>query len=387
MRENLQQVDYTREDRCGETPHPARKTRALPLNRLLLVGWLVVALNVCSTFTANAAEPSFKFAGVPFSPGSTVQANVPLSAQEKSFAGQGRNAVPQSAVAILATPANFDPRKKLPVLVAFSTRDSRRQNRDDLVDFYRRVGLAEGWVLLAGDGPQPAQNDTVAWRAAMTLAAIDALHHSFPGSEKWPMVCAGFSGGAKGASFIAPLLAKSGCHITGIYLTGANQEHLSEGYKSFQPGADFLTTPIFVSSGRDDRIATLDQQYAVVGLIKPNEPALSEFESGPSMAVMKSMTRKLLSPCAGSARCRNRRVAHASRVLAMASSPSRIFRNRVFVGGNSLLPARDANGVAYSSVPSFDGVLGENLSSDFTKLPGNGRTRSKMRAAKGFAVV
>jgi len=268
MRENLQQVDYTREVRCGETPHPARETRALPLNRLFLVGRLVVALNVCSAFTANAAESSFKFAGVPFSPGSTVQANVPLSAQEKSFAGQGRNPVPQSAVAVLATPANFDPKKNWPVLVAFSTRDSKRQNRDDLVDFYRRVGLAEGWVLLAGDGPQPARNDTVAWRAAMTLAAIDALHHSFPGSEKWPMVCAGFSGGAKGASFIAPLLAKSGCRVTGIYLTGANQEHLSEGYKNFQPGADFLTTPIFVSSGRDDRIATLDQQYAVVGLIK-----------------------------------------------------------------------------------------------------------------------
>jgi hypothetical protein len=238
------------------------------LNRLFLVGWLVVALNVCSAFTAYADESSFNFAGVPFSPGSTVQANVPLSAQEKSFAGQGRNPVPKNAVAVLATPANFDPKKNWPVLVAFSTRDSRRQNRDDLVDFYRRVGLAEGWVLLAGDGPQPARNDTIAWRAAMTLAAIDALHRSFPGSEKWPIVCAGFSGGAKSASFIAPLLARSGCRITGIYLTGGNQEHLSEGYKQFPPGAGFLSTPIFVSSGRDDRIATLDQQYAVVGLIK-----------------------------------------------------------------------------------------------------------------------
>jgi predicted esterase len=238
------------------------------MNRLLLVGQLVVALDVCSTFSANAAESSLKFASVPFSPGSTVRANVALSAQEKSFAGQGGNPVPQGAVAVLATPANFDPRKSWPVLVTFSTRDSRRQNRDDLVDFYRRVGLAEGWALLAGDGPQPARNDTVAWRAAMTLAAIDALHHSFPGSEKWPIVCAGFSGGAKSASFIAPLLARSGCRITGIYLTGGNQEHLSEGYKQFPPGAAFLSTPIFVSSGRDDRIATLDQQYAVVGLIK-----------------------------------------------------------------------------------------------------------------------
>ena len=238
------------------------------LNRLLLAGWLIIALNVVSTFTAKAAESSLKFAGVAFAPGSTVQANVPLSAEEKSYAGQGGNPVPPSAVAVLATPANFDPRKSWPVLVTCSTSDFKRQNRDDLVQFYRRVGLAEGWVLLAGDGPQHARNDTAAWRAAMTLAAIDALHHSFAGSEKWPMAAAGFSGGAKGAGSIVPLLARSGCHIIGIYLTGVNQDYLSEGYARSKPGADFLMTPIFVSAGRDDRIATLEQQYNVAGSIK-----------------------------------------------------------------------------------------------------------------------
>src|SRR5439155_8993654 len=185
-------------------------------NKLLFVGWLVVPLNVGLMLSANAAESSLKFAGIPFSPGSTVRANVPLNPQEKPYAGQGGNPVPQSAVAVLATPANFDPRKSWPVLIAFSTNDFKRQNRDDLVEFYRRVGLGEGWVLLAGDGPQPARNDTVGWRAAMTMAAINALHRSFAGSEKWPIVCAGFSGGAKSASFVAPLLTKSGCRIIGI---------------------------------------------------------------------------------------------------------------------------------------------------------------------------
>ena len=237
-------------------------------NRLLLVGPLVVALNVISTLAAEAAQAPFKFAGVPFSPGSTVRANVPLNAQEKSYAGQGGNPVPQSAVAVLATPANFDPRKSWPVLVPCSTSDFKRQNRDDLVQFYQRVGLAGGWVLLAGDGPQHARNDTAAWRLAMTLAAIDALHRSFAGSEKWPMACAGFSGGAKGAGSIAPVLARNGCRITGLYLTGVNQDYLSEGYSRSKPGANFLSTPIYVSAGHDDRIATVEQQYDVVGSIK-----------------------------------------------------------------------------------------------------------------------
>ena len=238
------------------------------LNRFLLVSQLVVALNVVSTSVAKAADAPFKFGGVPFSPGSTVRANVPLNAQEKSYAGQGGNPVPQSAVAVLATPANFDPRKTWPVLVPCSTSDFKRQNKDDLVQFYQRVGLAEGWVLLAGDGPQHARNDTAAWRLAMTLAAIDALHHGFPGSEKWPMACAGFSGGAKGAGSIAPVLARNGCRITGLYLTGVNQDYVSGGYARSKPGADFLSTPIYVSAGHDDRIATLEQQYDVAGSIK-----------------------------------------------------------------------------------------------------------------------
>src|SRR5205814_10481762 len=99
-----------------------------------------------------ATASSLTFAGVAFSPGSTVKANIPLSAQEKSLATQGGNAVPPSAVAMVATPSNFDPRKSWPVLVVCSTSDSKRQNRDDLVDFYGRFGLREGWVVLAGDG-------------------------------------------------------------------------------------------------------------------------------------------------------------------------------------------------------------------------------------------
>ncbi|PYL78386.1 MAG: hypothetical protein DMF27_04050 [Verrucomicrobia bacterium] len=217
---------------------------------------------------ADAAPAGLNFAGASFSPGSTVKANVPLSAQAKSYAGQGGNPVPPSAVAMLATPANFDPRKSWPVLIVCSTSDFKRQNRDDLVQFYRRVGLTEGWVLLAGDGPQRARNDTAGWRLAMTLAAIDALHHSFVGSEKWPMACAGFSGGAKGAGSIAPALARSGCRITGLYLTGVNEDYLSPGYARAQPGADFLVTPVYVSAGHDDRIATVEQQYDVAGSIK-----------------------------------------------------------------------------------------------------------------------
>jgi len=241
------------QDSCG--------TRA----RLFSVAGLILLLHAGS---GAVIAGSLTFAGVAFSSGSTVKANVPLSAQEKSLAAQGGNAVPPNAVAMLATPSNFDPGKSWPVLVVCSTSDFKRQNRDDLVDFYRRVGLAGGWVLLAGDGPQPARKDTGAWRGAMTLAAIDALHRSFPGSDKWPIACAGFSGGGKGVGLVAPLLAKNGSRVAGIYITGANADQLSEGYARVGPGAGFLMTPVYISAGRDDRIATVEQQYNVAGSIK-----------------------------------------------------------------------------------------------------------------------
>src|SRR5689334_19746187 len=82
---------------------------------------------------------------------------------------------------------------------------------------------------------------------AMTLAAVHALHHSFPGAATWPIACAGFSGGGKGVGYLAPLLAKNGCHIIGIYMTGVNEEHLTDGYKRIQPGAGFLNTPVYIS--------------------------------------------------------------------------------------------------------------------------------------------
>src|SRR5437773_2403267 len=228
--------------------------------RLLSLAGLIL-LPHAGSIAATAG--SLTFAGVAFSPGSTVKSNVPLSAQEKSLATQGVNVVPSNAVAVLATPLNFDPQKTWPVLVVCSTSDSKRQNRDDLVDFYGRVGLREGWVLLAGDGPQPARNDTAAWRGAMTLAAIHALHSSFPGSAKWPIACAGFSGGGKGVGYVAPLLAKNGCRVIGVYMTGANQDHLSDGYARIQPGTNFLSTPIYISAGHDDRIATVDRKSVV----------------------------------------------------------------------------------------------------------------------------
>ncbi len=203
------------------------------------------------------------FAGVPVVPGGTARAQVPLNLREQKYVAEGGNQVPPHAVAVIAVPQGFDPQRPWPVLVCLSTSDFRRKNRDDLVELYMQAALAEGWVVLAGDGEENPRQDSAGWRAGMTLAALDALHRSFPSSSNWPIAVAGYSGGAKRAGSIAPLLALAGNRVIGIFLTGVNEDRLSDAYRTFQPGAAFLRTPIYISAGQLDEIARMGQQQGV----------------------------------------------------------------------------------------------------------------------------
>lgn len=255
----------------------------------------LVALGLLAAVPEAAAEESgIRFQGVSVLPGKTISAAVPLSAEEKTYAAIGGNRIPASAVATLAVPPGFDPRKTWPVLVVFSTSDFQRENRGD-IPFYLTEALSEGWLVLAGDGPERPRDDSTGWRAAMTLAALDALHLSFPGSNKWPVACAGISGGAKRACLIAPLLAITGNRIAGLYLAGVNEDLLGEGYRKFHPGRDFLSTKIFIISGQSDKIATPAQTERVLRSIRANgfrQVRLESFPEGHN--VKRPLTREAL---------------------------------------------------------------------------------------------
>jgi hypothetical protein len=223
-----------------------------------------VLILACLASAARSSWAGLNFAGVPFTPGATVRAKVPLNDLEKGYLREGGNAVPPYTVAVLATPRGFDPKKTWPVLIVFSSSTHQYPNWSDMLGLYRHSALGGGWVLLSGDGPTPAPTlDSSGWRAGHALAALEALNRSFPGSVKWPVACAGQSGGAKRASYLAPMFAAAGYRVAGIFLEGMNEERITQGYRHFRPGDGFLRTPIFLSSGVYDPIATIDQQTAV----------------------------------------------------------------------------------------------------------------------------
>ncbi len=237
---------------------------------LLRIAVAVVATYLGASPVIFAETGPIEFGGVPVRPGGTVRADVPLSAQEREYASEGGNTPPAQAVAVLAVPPGFDPHKSWPVLVVFATDDFKHLNRDDLMNIYRTDALASGWVVLAGDGPQYPSRGTSGWRAGMTLAAIEALYRSFPGSSHWPMATAGYSGGAKQAGQLTPLLSLAGCQLIGIYLTGINVDRLTAGYQALKPGREFLHTPVFISAGQDDKVAPAFSQMAVNLSLKKN---------------------------------------------------------------------------------------------------------------------
>src|SRR5438045_8874720 len=103
----------------------------------------IVSVLAWLAWTAPAFSAGLNFEGVPVTPGATVQVSVPLNAQEKAYLAEGGNTVPPYTVAVLAVPPGFDPKKSWPVLVAFSSTDGQRQNRDALKFHYRRAALAE----------------------------------------------------------------------------------------------------------------------------------------------------------------------------------------------------------------------------------------------------
>jgi hypothetical protein len=195
-------------------------------------------------------------AGQTIRPGERINIEFPLAKEVQAIAARGGNPAVTTGRATLVFPAGFDPAKPWPVLIVTSTSDFNRTSPMD-VGFYRPAATAEGWVVLASDGPVRMKSDSAEWRLAMLLGALDALHREWPQSRNWPVAMAGYSGGAKRTGDLAPYLVKAGLiRLCGLFLTGINVDRLSESYRKYAPGAGFLDTRIYLSSGALDKMAT-----------------------------------------------------------------------------------------------------------------------------------
>ena len=205
---------------------------------------------------------TIKFGVTNITPGKLFEFTVPLSTQAKWEAKQGGNSFVNSARAAMIVPESFDPAKPFPLLIVSSPSGGSPIGS---IRGYTNVAMAEGWVVLAAEGPTqtPPKLDTFAWRGVMLGAALETLHRNWPGAARWQVACAGFSGGAKMSGSIGAMLARQNYNLVGMFMGGCNEDRATFGFNTHQPPAWFLEVPIFLCGGLTDPIATPEQHKSV----------------------------------------------------------------------------------------------------------------------------
>jgi hypothetical protein len=220
-------------------------------------------LLVCALLFLVANAAAATIAGKEAKPGPLVEIQFPVSQYFQDMAAQGGNPRPATGRAVLSFPPGFDPALRWPIMIVTSTTDYHRTSPMD-AEWYHPPADAEGWVILASDATIKAVHDSTPWRLAMLGAALDAVRKDLPQSRNWPVAFVGISGGAKRSCLLGAMMAKGrAVNIYGFFLSGINDDKLSEAYKTYQPGADFLNIPIWISGGMDDIIATPSQEGQV----------------------------------------------------------------------------------------------------------------------------
>jgi hypothetical protein len=184
-----------------------------------------------------------------------LQFTVPLT-REGRMALAAKNQLVDYAKVAIAVPRDFDPALPNPILLVSGTSDGDASSIR-LMPMYTNVALRLGWVVIAADGPfgKPVL-DNPAWRWALASSLLEHIHKTWPKSRRWPIATAGVSGGGKWSGVMGAILANKGYNLVGVFMGAVNQDLASESAKLYEPATRYKNTPIYLSSGSEDKIAT-----------------------------------------------------------------------------------------------------------------------------------
>lgn len=180
-------------------------------------------------------------------------------------------AAPRWADLALALPSACAADGAWPLLIVSATSDAGHQSSRALMAVYQSVVLAAGWALLAVDPNPPVASaqDSLALRWQLLQAGLAAARLSRPQLGRTALALAGFSGGAKYASWLAALLARQGEQPTGLFLSGVNEDQVSPAARSLELlDARYRQLAIVLQSGRADRVATPRQHRQVEAALR-----------------------------------------------------------------------------------------------------------------------
>lgn len=229
-----------------------------PLRRIVLGLVLAVALAAPGR-TWAASSPGLPAPSFVLAPGEITEFDALLPDELRRFAGDGRPHEFTEARCAVALPANFTPTHPWPILLVSATSDPGYNSSRRLLRDFAPPALAAGWIVVAADPPRAVsvEADTDTLRYALLAAALTRLREAWPASAEWPRAFGGFSGGAKRSAILGAISALLGRPPIGIFQAGCNQPVLAYVLKiPSLPREAFLATPVFLSSGHRDPIAT-----------------------------------------------------------------------------------------------------------------------------------
>ena len=126
------------------------------------------------------------------------------------------------------------------------------------------IAWAEGWAVLAADGPKvDANDDTIQFGWAVLSSVLEQFTRLWPAAKQWPAACGGFSGGAKRSAAVGAAMTHDGWHVIGVFMGGCNEDRATLGLKLFASGPAYKRVPMFLSNGDQDPIANPEQGAAV----------------------------------------------------------------------------------------------------------------------------
>ncbi len=244
-------------DSSRDIPVGARNSFRAPAAwiRLGLVIRTSIALCLLTAVTGSAAT-GIPFAGTNITPGSLFRFHAPLSTHSKMVVTRGGNPSADEAIGAIVLPPGFNPTNRYPVLIISTTSDGDASSIGAMKR-YSKAAASSGWVLFAADGPsgKPTRDD-LTWRWSMLSTALARVHEEWPASRKWPVACAGFSGGAKWSAYIGSSAMRQGYSLIGVFMGGCNEDAASIAFSYYRPGDRFKQVRFFLSSGTGDTIAT-----------------------------------------------------------------------------------------------------------------------------------
>ncbi|MGZ8941025.1 MAG: hypothetical protein ACXW32_17605 [Limisphaerales bacterium] len=187
--------------------------------------------------------------------GRIMQFNVRVT-REAKLALAAKNQAVDFAKGAIAIPENFDPELPTPILLISGSSDGDGSSIR-MMPAFTNVAFRLGWMVIAADGPygKPVI-DNPPWRWALNSAVLEHIHKTWPKSRRWPIAAAGVSGGGKWSGVMGAILANKDYNLVGVFMGAVNQDLASESAKLYEPATRYKKTPIYLSGGTDDKIAT-----------------------------------------------------------------------------------------------------------------------------------